>query len=268
MKHIELEDKLVNKIFKKFINKVSPYGIKYLGINHINRIPHKRYDFKFKYNDNYYYSDENDSLDLFAYLFVKHILVAFPMKPLYTLSYHTESFEVRYYPDLCIEYPPYPNSDDVLYYIDDNNLIWVPWFGHSIYVMGDNLINVIDNFCEKHLEQSKIINIKEHMNGKYFKDKNTEEKGPVVDLILKANDAIIDHVEIFEENFALIDSLIVNNHNKYAIYGETKLNEKQISNILRNIRDKDFDIENGEIVKEFEVLLKTYNMTSLIIKGV
>ncbi|MGK0554647.1 hypothetical protein [Macrococcus capreoli] len=44
MKHIELDDDLAHQIFTRFLKKVSPYGIKYLGIHQINRIANKRYD--------------------------------------------------------------------------------------------------------------------------------------------------------------------------------------------------------------------------------
>ncbi|WP_414049434.1 hypothetical protein [Macrococcus animalis] len=268
MKHIELDDRIVAQIFNKFIKKVSPFGIAYLGINQINRIAHKRYDITFKHNDNYYDQDEEEALEVYDYYFVKNIIASFPNKRLLMLCYHTESFEVQYAPDLFIDLPPYPNSDDVLYYIDDNHMIWIPRFGLSIFVIGDKLIEAVNRFCEKQYERNHVITISEHKSRKYFKDKDMESRGPVVDIIMKANDAIIEHLEIYEDDFASIDSLVRNQHNNYAIYGETVLDQRKITYILRDIRNKQYDKKYEPIVKEFESILKMYNMTTLIIGGV
>ncbi|MGV2927848.1 hypothetical protein RW115_04545 [Macrococcus capreoli] len=268
MKHIELDDDLAHQIFTRFLKKVSPYGIKYLGIHQINRIANKRYDVIFKNNDDYYNQGEEEALDDYNFYFVKNIMDSFPNHKLYTLCYHTESFEVQYAPDLYIDLPSYPNSDDVLYYIDDNHMIWIPWFGHSIFVIGDKLIEAVNRFCENQHERKFLITISEHKSRKYFKDKYTESRGPVIDIIMKANDAVIEHVEIYEEDFALIDDLISKHHHNYSIYGETFLDQSHISNILRDIRNEQYDKQYESIVKEFEALLKTYNMTTLIIGGV
>ncbi|MCG7421019.1 hypothetical protein MHJ97_11350 [Macrococcus epidermidis] len=268
MKHIEVDDKLVNQIFNKFIKKISPFGIAYLGLHQINRIQHKRYDIFFTHCEDKFHRGVNEAIDLYIYFFVKNIISAFHDKRLLTLSYHTESFEVQYSPDIYVDYPAFPNSDDVLYYLDDDNMIWIPWFGHSIYVIGEKLIEVIDVFSEKNNSNNNFIKLLEHKSRKFFKDREVEERGPVVDLIMKANVAVIDHVEIYEETFALIDDLVAKNYKNYSIYGETIIDEKLKLQILKDIRNKQYNREHEPIVKEFEAILNTYNMTSLIISGV
>lgn len=169
MKHFEVDDKLVNQIFKKVIKKVSPYVIAYLGLHQINRIQHKRYDIYFTHCEDKFHRGVNEAIDLYTYFCVKNIISAFHDKRLLTLSYHTESFEVQYSPDIYVDYPAFPNSDDVLYYLDDDNMIWIPWFGHSIYVIGEKLIEVIDVFSEKNNSNNKFIKLLEHKSRNFLK---------------------------------------------------------------------------------------------------
>ncbi|WP_414043399.1 hypothetical protein ACMGE9_01010 [Macrococcus sp. EM39E] len=265
MKHTMIDDKLAHDLFNQFITKLSPLGYYVFGLNQLKRLNGKRY--QFKDNIDYYSKIFKDEDKYYNNKLLILLMTCFPNESIYALSYHTESFQVEYNPDLHVEYPLYPSGDDVLYVFDEFNQIYIPSYGDTFYVTGEKIINVIDDFIQSYSFESFELS-DYRINFQYFKGKDEEEQGPVVDLKLYADERLIEHFEIFEDYFAKIDYLIKKVHSRYAIYGVTELNPKKLEKLKYLIRDSHFNEDEIAIINELYEILNTFNLTELVIGGV
>lgn len=260
-----VNQKLVEKMFTIFISKVNASTYDIIGVNHFKNIVHKRYEIKIK--EEVTNDKVEKSIAEFEYSFLKILENNFPHNDIYTLCYHSESYMVKGGIDLS-EYSPYPSGDDVLYFITKDDMIWIPWYGKSIYVLGEKLIHLIDNsLCG--LNKSDVITINEkQFDFLYFKQPGEEEQGPVVDIILKANDSVVDCFEISADTFERIDYILKKYTRNYAIYGVTVLGVEEIKNVLRDIENQTHPPDLYGILSEFKELLSTPNILTCIINGV